>query len=449
MAMDYSLRDADLIPDSDEYEIVWMLGSGGMGSVYRGRARATGEQVILKTVINIDREKPSFLLHEFEIIRELDHPNIVQAFDLFRMDGQVFVALEYFNGIEAFRALEPPLANSREALDRLVVVLMQIFDALKYLHDHQIVHGEFTPPNILLDEDLHVKIVDFELARRLDRDESHLWEPGMIVGTPRYMAPEQLRGDSPQTASDVFALGLMIFEWLYGESPFGWSGSIQEVLRQRLERKIDVDFLCNRGASRPVAAVLARMLHPDPSERSGRHGAFFTELRQALLQLGKSRHAETLIGRVIGKFAGNSKSPTAQSTHEWDVAISFAGEDRLVAKRLAGLLKDNGLRVFYDVDHQAAILGSDLLSVLEEVYSEKSRYCILLVSEHYSNSNWAWFESRHALVHAFAQRTPYVLPIRLDDSELKGLPKSIAYLDLRERSIGDVAQIIVQKVRAA
>ena len=206
MAMDYSLRDADSIPDSDEYEIVRMLGAGGMGSVYRGRARDTGEQVILKTVINIDREKPSFLLHEYEIIRELDHPNIVKAFDLFRMDGQVFVALEYFNGIQAFRALEPPLANSREALDRLVVVLMQIFDALKYLHDHQIVHGEFTPPNILLDEDLHVKIVDFELARRLDRDESHLWEPGMIVGTPRYMAPEQLRGDSPQAASDVFAL---------------------------------------------------------------------------------------------------------------------------------------------------------------------------------------------------------------------------------------------------
>ena len=241
----------------------------------------------------------------------------------------------------------------------------------------------------------------------------------------------------------------MIFEWLYGESPFGWSGSIQEVLRQRLEQRIDVDFLCNRGASRPVAAVLARMLHPNPSERSGRHGAFFAELRQALLQLGKPRHAETLIGRVIGKFAGSSKSPAAQSTHEWDVAISFAGEDRLVAKRLAGLLKDNGLQVFYDVDHQAAILGSDLLSVLEEVYSEKSRYCVLLVSEHYSNSNWAWFESRHALVHAFAQRTPYVLPIRLDDSELKGLPKSIAYLDLRERSIRDVAQIIVQKVRAA
>ena len=65
-----------------------------MGSIYRGRARATGEQVILKTVVNIDREMPRFLLHEFEIIRELAHPNIVRAFDLFQMEGRVFIALE-------------------------------------------------------------------------------------------------------------------------------------------------------------------------------------------------------------------------------------------------------------------------------------------------------------------------------------------------------------------
>jgi hypothetical protein len=129
-------------------------------------------------------------------------------------------------------------------------------------------------------------------------------------------------------------------------------------------------------------------------------------------------------------------------------AISFAGNDRATAKSLAALLKDSGLRVFYDVDHQSVLLGSDLLSVLEEIYSEKSRYCILLVSEHYSKSTWAWLESRHALVRAFAQRTPYLLPIRLDGSDLKGLPKSIAYLDLRENSLEDVARTIIQKVRS-
>lgn len=443
-----SQRHIDSIPESDEYEIVRMLGTGGMGSVYRGRARTTGEKVALKTVVNIDRETPRFLLHEFEIMRELNHPNIARAFDLFRMNDQIFIALEYFNGIECFRALEPPLTNDRQSLERLVVVLMQIFDALKYLHDHQILHGEFTPPNILLDEDLHVKIVDFEHARRLNRDESHLWEIGMIAGTPRYMAPEQVSGDSPQTASDVFALGLVIFEWLYGESPLGRGQSIQGVFRQILERKMDVDFLCNQGASRPIASVLARMLDPDPSRRSGRHSEFFTGLRQALLQLREQHLAVTPIRHVPLDSDGPSKSSAAQSAHQWDVAISFAGKDRPTAQRLAGLLKGGGLRVFYDVDHQAAILGSDLLSVLEEVYSEKSKYCILLVSEHYSKSNWAWFESRHALVRAFAQRTPYVLPIRLDDSELKGLPKSIAYLDLRERCIEDVAQTIVHKIRA-
>ena len=116
------LRNPDSIPESSEYEIVQMVGQGGMGSVYRGQRRSTGERVVLKTVVNIDREKPSFLLHEYEVIRELDHPNIIRAFDLFRMDGRIYVALEFFNGIEALRALEPPLANETDSHGRFVVL---------------------------------------------------------------------------------------------------------------------------------------------------------------------------------------------------------------------------------------------------------------------------------------------------------------------------------------
>jgi serine/threonine protein kinase len=433
------------IRESNEYEIVGLLAQGGMGSVYRGRARTTGEQVVLKSVANIDREVPRFLLHEFEIIRELAHPNIVRAFDLFRLEGRIFIALEHFNGIECFRALEPPLEHERDGLDRLLIVLMQIFDALKYLHDRHILHGEFTPPNILLDDDLHVKVVDFELARRLDRDESDLWEAGTIVGTPRYMAPEQLRGSSPDTASDLFTLGLIIFEWLHGESPFGRALSIHDQVTRVLEQPLDEEFLRGRGATPPIASALARMLDPDPSKRTGRHVEFFKELRQALLQ------QRGQVPRPIQANVAGSRTPAADSSarlaHQWDVAISFAGPDRAIAKRLATLLKDAGLRVFYDMDHQASILGADLLGVLEEVYSEQSRYCILLVSEHYSKSTWAWLESRHALIRALAQRTPYVLPIRLDDAELKGLPKSIVHLDVRDRSIEEIAGTLIQTIR--
>ena len=88
--MAHSLHNAELIPDSENYEILDMLGRGGMGSVYRGRARATGEQVVLKT---LGAELPRFMVHEYEVLRELDHPNIVRAFDLFRMDGQSLLRL--------------------------------------------------------------------------------------------------------------------------------------------------------------------------------------------------------------------------------------------------------------------------------------------------------------------------------------------------------------------
>jgi serine/threonine protein kinase len=437
--MAHSLYNAGLPPDSENYEILGLLGSGGLGAVYRGRARATGEQVVLKTIPVTELSR--FLAHEYQILHELDHPNIVRAYDLFQVGDQVFVALEYFEGIDALRALQPPLANNPKGLGRLIVVLTQIFNALKYLHDRQVVHGDFTPENILVDTDLQVKIVDFGLARRLDRDESDLWPPGTMTGSPPYMAPEQVRGDGPQTASDIFALGVIVFKWLYGKCLFEHTKSIGELLRQRVEQRIDADFIRARGASQSVARVLARMLHPDPSKRSGRYAELFTDLRRALLKTERLLRDE-----MLSRDAGPTL--TTQFSAQWDVAISFASNDRAIAKSLAALLKDSGLRVFYDVDHQSVLLGSDLLSVLEEIYSEKSRYCILLVSEHYSKSTWAWLESRHALVRAFAQRTPYLLPIRVDGSDLKGLPKSIAYLDLRENSLEDVAKTIIQKVRS-
>ncbi len=440
--MDQPLRDLSQIPISQEYLIEDLLGRGGLGSVYKARARTTGDQVVLKAVANVDQEMPRFLLHEYAVLRELNHPNIVRAYDLFRMDDRVFIALEYFNGIECLRALTPPVASSARAASRLVIVLMQILDALRYLHDRHIVHGEVSPTNILIDDNFHVKIVDFELARRLDRDESHLWHAGEIVGIPRYMAPEQARGEM-HVASDIFALGVIIFEWLYGRSLF-FGTSFQETLRERIERVCDVPFLCSRGASEEVADVLSRMLDPDPDRRAGKHHEFFAGLRSALAATA----ALTTVGDEAAEEGRGDSGDVTVSAHEWDVAISFAGSDRGVAHQLAALLKEHGLRVFYDIDHQAVLLGADLLSVLQEIYSQKARYCVLLVSQHYVQSDWAWLESRHALARMLAQRTPYVLPVRLDDAELLGLPASVAYLDLRKHSVEEVADTIVQKTRA-
>ena len=144
------------------------------------------------------------------------------------------------------------------------------------------------------------------------------------MGTVYYMAPEQMRGDVPQTASDVFALGLIVFRWLYGKNLFEWARPIGEIVRQRIEQGINADLIRAHGASQSIATVLARMLHADPSERSGKYDDLFTDLRRALLETGSPLRDETFSRDVGQTVTTTSNSPGGQLSTQWDVAMALS-----------------------------------------------------------------------------------------------------------------------------
>lgn len=133
---------------------------------------------------------------------------------------------------------------------------------------------------------------------------------------------------------------------------------------------------------------------------------------------------------------------------EFDIAISFAGEDRASAESLASALKSRGLRVFYDRDQQANLWGKDLYQHLADIYANKARFCVVLVSRHYVEKDWTRHELASAQGRAFKQRAEYILPVRIDDTALPGLPPTAGYLDLRRMSIDNVADHALAKVRA-
>lgn len=130
---------------------------------------------------------------------------------------------------------------------------------------------------------------------------------------------------------------------------------------------------------------------------------------------------------------------------EWDVALSFAGEDRPYVEQIATALRDQGVRVFYDRFEVVETWGTDLYRFFDEIYRKKARYAILFISSAYTQKIWTRHESQSAQARALESDTEYLLPVRLDDSDLPGLRPTVGYLDAREFSLGDVVDAIVQK----
>jgi hypothetical protein len=138
----------------------------------------------------------------------------------------------------------------------------------------------------------------------------------------------------------------------------------------------------------------------------------------------------------------------ADGAFEYDVAVSFAGEDRTTAERFAELVKAAEFSVFYDFWNKADLWGRNLYPHLAEIYSKKARYCVLFISEAYARKAWTRHEMQAAQERAFRENEAYILPVRLDDTAIPGIGETVAYLDLRRESVEEVAQTAIEKIKA-
>ena len=141
------------------------------------------------------------------------------------------------------------------------------------------------------------------------------------------------------------------------------------------------------------------------------------------------------------------RKPTARAqTYDYDVALSFAGEDRPYVEDLASFLREIGIKVFYDRYEEVDLWGKDLYSHLDDVYRNKARYCVMFISEHYQRKLWTNRERESAQARAFRERSEYILPVRFDDTEIPGITPTTGYLDARGRSPEDIGYTIAKKL---
>lgn len=136
--------------------------------------------------------------------------------------------------------------------------------------------------------------------------------------------------------------------------------------------------------------------------------------------------------------------------YEYDIAVSFAGEDRDIVENIINvLLERSNIKVFYDKLEEHKLWGKDLYQYLSTIYSEKAKYCIVFISENYMKSRWTKHELKNAQARAFIQDNEYILPIKLDDTILPGVTETTAYIDYREKPLHDVVTLIIKKIPGA
>ena len=207
------------------YEIVAPLGAGGMGEVYRARDAKLGREVAIKVLpahLAGDAHAIERLEREARVLASASHPNIIAIFDFGSSDGLIYVVMELLDG-HTLRAL---LGDGALPVRRTVDYAIQIAQGLGAAHDRGIVHRDLKPENLFVTRDGHVKILDFGLARQhvlLGADETTLaqqTEPGTVLGTVGYMAPEQVQGKPADARSDIFAFGAVLYEMLSGRRAF-------------------------------------------------------------------------------------------------------------------------------------------------------------------------------------------------------------------------------------
>ena len=278
------------------YEVIKRIGKGSMGLVYLARDPVIRRMVALKTfrmeLTGSDRELEQYrirFIREAQSAGILAHPNIVTIHDVVEETetGQVFIAMEYVRGANLKELLD---AGERFSMDRIAEIVSQIAAALDYAHEKGVVHRDIKPANIILDDGGRVKVTDFGIARL---DSSDLTQEGQLLGTPNYMSPEQVLTDSLDHRTDIFSLGVLLYELVTIHKPFqghnftsvshkivyedfappeqyvpDLPGEVRSVFEQALAKKPD-DRFQQAGELADDLLLSTRLLHDPVSGQSG------------------------------------------------------------------------------------------------------------------------------------------------------------------------------------
>jgi serine/threonine protein kinase len=247
------------------YKLISPIGAGGMGEVWRAEDTRLLRQVAVKILpesLAADPEWKERFLREARTIAQLNHPNIATIYNIEEHGQTLFIAMELVEG----EALSAMIANGAMAPAEVVRVATHVADALSEAHSKGIVHRDIKPDNILVSPRA-VKVLDFGIAKQIGGTaDPSLTQGGMVVGTPHYMAPEQALGRAVDTRTDIFSVGVVLYEMLTGQKPFG-GAAVTEILLQIVMTEPRDVAMAAPGITQALAAVVRRCMQKQAAER--------------------------------------------------------------------------------------------------------------------------------------------------------------------------------------
>ncbi len=275
-------------PELAGYDIVDVLGRGGMGVVYEAYQQSTGRRVAIKFMLQATARSEAArrrFEREVELVARLQHPDIVAVIDSGIDRDRYYYVMEYVDGRALDEAFTLGECDPRSALG----LIADVADAVDYAHQRGVLHRDLKPSNVMIDERGRPRLLDFGLAKAIDPDSAmgvnlSLSEPGQLVGTLAYMSPEQSRGEFEQMSvrSDVYSLGAMTYELLTGRLPCDVDGPLPDVLNRIADREAARPSTLRPGLDADVDAILLKALEKLPRCRYPTAGEFSSDLRRYL-----------------------------------------------------------------------------------------------------------------------------------------------------------------------
>lgn len=261
------------------YRILQKIAQGGMSSVYKGLHIGLEQEVAIKVLSPESFEDPGLrdrFISEAKIQARLSHPNVIKTLNYLENDGTIFMVMEYVNG----ESLDILLKRGGSLpVERAVAIFTSVLDAIEFMHSKGIIHRDIKPANIMLSYDRYVKVMDFGIAKVMG--ENGKTKAGIRVGTLWYMSPEQIRGEDATVLTDIYSLGITLYQLVTGRVPF--TGELEfDIMRGHLEEAPDSPWKINKDISRTLGEIILKAIAKKPKDRFQSIGEFSEALNSAM-----------------------------------------------------------------------------------------------------------------------------------------------------------------------
>ena len=283
-----------------DFELKSVIGAGGMSVVYRGQHRVTQQEVAIKILppeLAVHEELKARFVEEARVLARLEHPNIVHLNNFTEASGRLCLVMQFVEGVTFESKI---VQQGKVAPDEALRVGIEVCRALEYAHAQGVVHRDIKPSNILVRSDGGVKVTDFGIAKFVGA--SRLTSTGQTMGTVRYMSPEQVRGKGADARSDIYSLGITLYEALAGQTPFDGENHF-DIMQQHLRNRPPP--LSKLGALVPpsVEKALLAALEKNAADRYPDAAAFRQALERVLPELPRGTDATVAAPRKKSRLA--------------------------------------------------------------------------------------------------------------------------------------------------